>query len=216
VQKINIVYTDQDQLAAVQARSLSELQATALTQRLDIQRALADYSAHEAALRLEIEKQYPDLTLSPGFFFDQGDHIWSLGTSWILPLLQPRNEGPIREALAQREIMQAEFLALQARVINEISSAHGLLVAQASALREAEQLLKDARERNHQMQRQFDLGYVDQLQISRSHLEVHDVEQAVSDLEFAVIRSAGQLEDTVQFPLFTEQTYRYLFNPELQ
>ncbi len=212
LEDMNFLFTDPDRPAAISGLGRDELQSVALTQRLDIQQALAQYSVHEAALRLEIEKQYPDLNLSPGFIFDQTDKIWALGTAWLLPLFYPRNEGPIKEALAVRESKQAEFLALQARVINEVAMAEGRLQAQKSALHEAEQLLEETRERYRQMQRQYDLGYADHLQLNRSLLEVAAVEQAVSELWFSVIKSAGQLEDAIQYPLFIKQTYQYLFD----
>lgn len=213
---IHIATTDTDRYARIHELDHAQLQTIALTQRLDIQQALADYAAQEAALRFEIEKQYPDITLSPGYFFDQGDNIWSLGTSLILPLFHPQNEGPIQEALAAREIKQAEFMALQARVINEVASAYDRLEAQQSALREAQQLLQEVHERNRQVQRQYDLGYADHLQLSRGLLEVVAVEQAVSELEFATMRSAGQLEDALQYPLLSEPAYRYLFNVDAE
>lgn len=214
LEDMNILFTGPDRLAAISDLGRDELQSVALTQRLDIQQALAQYSVHEAALRLEIEKQYPDLNLSPGFIFDQSenDKIWALGSAWLLPLFYPQNEGPIKEALAVRESKQAEFLALQARVINEIAMAAGRLQAQKSALHEAGQLLEETRERYRQMQRQYDLGYADHLQLSRSRLEVAAVELAVSELWFSVIKSAGQLEDAIQYPLFIKQTYQYLFD----
>lgn len=210
--KMNIAGVGPETLTNISDLELNELQSIALTQRLDIQQALAQYSAHEAALRLEIEKQYPDINLSPGFIFDQSDKIWTLGSAWILPLFHPLNEGPIREALAEREKKQAGFLALQARVINEVAMAEGRLQAQRSALQEAGQLLEETRDRYRQMQRQFELGYADHLQLSRGLLEVAAVEQAVSELMFSVIKSAGQLEDALQYPVFIKQTYQYLFD----
>jgi len=209
---MNIASVDTDIMNNITDFGLSELQSIALTQRLDIQQALAQYSAHEAALKLEIEKQYPDVNLSPGFIFDQSDKIWALGAAWILPLFHPLNEGPIREALAERERKQSEFLALQARVINEVAMAEGRLQAQQSALLEARQLLEETQERYRQMQRQFDLGYADHLQLSRNMLEVAAVEQAVAELTYSVIKSAGQLEDALQYPLFVKQAYQYLFD----
>ncbi len=188
------------------------LQGIALTQRLDIQQSLADYAAQEATLKLEIEKQYPDLTLSPGFIFDQHDNIWALGSAWILPMFQPQNQGPIQEALALRETRQAEFLALQARVINDVDAAYGRLQAQQTALQEAQTLLAEVEERSRQMQRQYELGYADHLQISRNLLEAAAVKQAVSDLEFSVLRARSQLEDSLHYPLYSELAYRFLFN----
>ena len=213
----NIQFTDAsaEYFNQLQELEYSELQSIALTQRLDIQKALADYTAHEAQVRLEIEKQYPDLTLSPGFLFDQHDNIWQLGVSWILPLFHPQNEGPIQEALAEREIKQAEFLALQSRVINEVSSAYSGMKAQLEALNEAEQLLQEVKERNLQIERQYKLGYADHLQLSRSLLEVAAVEKAVSDLKYSVISSAGRLEDKLQYPIFSKQAYQYLYGQDV-
>lgn len=193
----------------------SQLQGIALTQRMDIQQALAEYSAQEAKTRLEIEKQFPDITLSPGFLFDQGDNIWQLGAAWILPLFHTENEGAIKEALADREIKQAEFLALQSRIINEVSSAWDSLKAQMEALKEAEQLLQEAQDRNRQINRQYKLGYADHLQLSRSLLEMVTVEQAVSGLRYSVIKSAGQLEDTLQYPVFFKKAYQYLYDVQV-
>jgi cobalt-zinc-cadmium efflux system outer membrane protein len=187
----------------------SELRQLALTHRLDIQQSLAEYNSYEAALRLEIEKQYPDLTLSPGFVFDQGDMIWALGAAWVLPVLHPQNEGPIREALAQREIKQAEFLALQARAINELEAARARLEAQKKALQQAQQLLQETMTRSQQLQKQYDLGYADYLELSRGKLEMAAAQQAVMDLRISVLKAAGQLEDAIQYPLFTHVNYHY-------
>jgi outer membrane protein TolC len=186
-----------------------EVRQLALTHRLDIQQSLAEYTVDEAALRLEIEKQYPDLTLSPGFVFDQGDMIWALGAAWVLPLLHPQNEGPIREALAQREIKQAEFLALQARAINELEAARARLAAQKTALQQAQQLLQETLTRSQQVQKQYDLGYADHLELSRGRFETAAAEQAVTDLRISLLKAAGQLEDAIQYPLFTHDTYHY-------
>ena len=187
----------------------NQLRQLALTHRPDILKALADYNVYEAALRLEIEKQYPDLTLSPGFVFDQGDLIWSLGAAWILPLLHPQNEGPIREAMAQREIKQAEFLALQARAIHELETARARLTVQKTALQQAQQLLQETMSRRLQVQKQFDTGYTDHLDLTRSGFEVATAEQTVLDLRISVLKAAGLLEDAIQYPLYTHATYLY-------
>lgn len=187
----------------------NELRQLALTHRLDIRQSLAEYTVYEAALRLEIEKQYPDLTLSPGFVFDQNDLIWALGAAWVLPLLHPQNEGPIREAMARREIKQAEFLALQARAINELEAARARLGAQKTALQQAQQLRQETLTRSQQVQKQFDLGYADHLELSRSRIEVAAAEQAILDLRISVLKAAGQLEDAIQYPLLTHVTFHY-------
>jgi len=51
---------------------LAPARRAALLGRSDLLAALATYAAAEAALELEIDKQYPDIHLGPGFTYDQG------------------------------------------------------------------------------------------------------------------------------------------------
>ena len=106
----------------------AEARRAALQSRTDILAALAEYAASESALQLEIAKQYPDIHLSPGYQFDQGDNKWHLGLSAELPVLN-RNQGPIAEAEARRAESAARFEALQAKVIAEIDRALAVLDA---------------------------------------------------------------------------------------
>lgn len=76
--------------------------------RLDLRRALADYAASEAALQLELAKQYPNVHLGPGYVFEEGDNKFQIGVSVALPVLN-RNEGPIAEVRARREEAGAKF-----------------------------------------------------------------------------------------------------------
>jgi outer membrane protein TolC len=94
----------------------------ALLTRSDVLGALADYSATEAALALEVARQYPDVTLGPGFQWDQGQRKWQIGISLDLPLLD-RNAGPIAEAEAARSEAAAHLMAVQAGAITEIETA---------------------------------------------------------------------------------------------
>ena len=212
LKKNQLLLADIDQFNDIENMSLEQFQEIALLHRFDIQKAIENYAAFEAALKLEIEKQYPDITLSPGFIFDQDDKLWAIGASWILPLFHPQNEGPIKEALAMRDVKQAEFLALQANVINEISTAFASYNARENALNQARQLLKEIQARHEQLQKQYDLGYLDLLALQRSVIEVSNAEKALSDIRFSVIQSVGALEDTLQYPQFTRDKYQYLVN----
>ena len=50
----------------------------ALQRRPDVRADLADYAASEAALRIEIAKQYPDIHLDTGCEYDRGLQKWDL------------------------------------------------------------------------------------------------------------------------------------------
>src|SRR5881397_720255 len=100
----------------------AEARRVALQGRSDILSALGDYAAAETELRLQIAKQYPDVHLSPGYQYDQGDNKWTLGIVLELPVLN-QNQGPIAEARARRDEAAARFTEVQARVISEIDRA---------------------------------------------------------------------------------------------
>jgi len=117
-----------------------EAQRRALVSRSDLLAALAEYEAAQAALRVEIAKQYPDLSLGPDFQLDQTDNKWTLGLSLILPLLN-QNKGPIAEAEAHR----AEIAAQARFEVGEISKLELLGIEQeiaAGALARLEALVK--------------------------------------------------------------------------
>ena len=69
-------------------------------------------------MQLEIAKQYPDVHISPGYEFDQGEHKFGIGASATLPILS-RNRGPITEAEAKRKEAEIRFLAVQSAAIQD-------------------------------------------------------------------------------------------------
>ena len=98
------------------------LRRAALLRRSDVLAALAEYAATEAALRLEIAKQYPDLHLGPGYSYDQGQDKWTIGFSLTLPIFD-QNRGPILEGQAKRREAAANFDAAQAKALGELERA---------------------------------------------------------------------------------------------
>ena len=172
----------------------------ALQRRPDVLAALADYGASEAALRIEVAKQYPDLHLNPGYEYDQGLQKWGfLGFGVELPILN-RNEGPIAQAEARRRHAAASFEALQAKVIAELDRA--LLVYQASAkAREGtEALLAAQRKQQASVEQQLKAGAADRLDLLTSQLEVATSELALEDSQAKLHLALGALEDAVQRP----------------
>jgi outer membrane protein TolC len=180
--------------------SPGDIRSAALLNRIELRKALANYAAAEARLKLEVAKQYPDVSLSPGYIWDQGDKIWSLGLSLLLPIFN-KNEGQIAEARAQREVEAQRFNALQAAVIGEQSQA---LAAWQSAINEtgkARSLVSSQQARLAQTQRQFDAGYADRLELTTAQLELATAESAVLAAHLKAQRAQGALEDAVQQPL---------------
>ena len=176
-----------------------ELRKELLNSRYDIKVKLKEYEALEAALRLEIIKQYPEINLSPGFIFDQGTNVWTLGASWVLPLFH-NHEGEIEQALAKRKQMQAEFISLQTSLINDLNRKHQNYIDKIASYENSMVLLKELNERNSQVQKQFDLGYADKLSLLQVKLEVEKVKQAIFAIKVDVLKAEEELERIIQKP----------------
>ncbi len=173
---------------------LDLLQVRALVERPDVLGVLSEYVVAEADLHREIENQYPDITLSPAFIFDQDDNIWALATSWALPI-NALNEGQIAEAEARRELKAQEFLAFQKEVLGQV---HGSRIGYRSALdtlQEADALISDLQSRDQKIQKQYDHGYTDRLTVIRSQLEILTAKQSRFQLELSAWREFAGMED---------------------
>lgn len=68
----------------------------------------AEYEESEHSLRTQVRKQYPDLTIGPGYGSDQGDSRVLLGLSLPIPLWN-RNQQGVAQATAQREVARGRF-----------------------------------------------------------------------------------------------------------
>lgn len=94
----------------------------ALFGRLDLRRALAEYAAAEAALRVELARQYPDFVLGPGLGYDRGDHklVFGLGVNLPDPAAQRH---VIDRAVFARTRAGLEVERLQSVALAEVSAA---------------------------------------------------------------------------------------------
>lgn len=179
------------------------IQREALLNRLDVRASLARYAAAEAKLKLEIAKQYPDITLSPAYSFDQGDNRWSLGLSMLLALLD-KNQGLIAEARALREVEAAQFDALQVKVITEMEQSQTRYREALEQLQKAQNLQASEQAKVAQTQRQFDTGFADRLELVGAQLEALGSKQNVFDVELKVQHALAALEDAMQRPLIDD------------
>src|SRR5579885_2281979 len=185
------------QLPPADAISRPALQKQALTGRADIRRQLQQYQVAEADLRTEIERQYPDLTLNPGYLFDQTDNIWMIATTLALPVLN-RNEGPIAEAKARRELEARRFESLQSQVIARLEQECRAYLSARTAAATAAPLLTELSANEEKVKRQIQLEETDQLTLIRARLETLGTALAGHELRLQAWREFLRLEDVVQ------------------
>lgn len=190
--------TNTDLLAALNVQA--DVQSSALLNRLDIRAALERYAAAEAKLKLEIARQYPDISLSPGYSYEFGNKVWSLGLSSLLTLLN-KNKAAIAEATALREVEAAQFEALQTTVIAEANTANAKLAQARQMLENQKNLLQQQQHNTQRMERRFSSGDIDKLEVTYARLEQVVTEKNVALSRYQLTTSVNELENALQTPL---------------
>lgn len=185
--------------------AIAALRRQALQSRNDLRALLAEYEAAQAALQLEIARQYPDMSLGPGYTYDQGDNEITLGISVKLPILN-QNQGPIAEALARRREAAARFSALQARVMGDIDRAAAAYRGAAQTLATADALEAGEEHRQEEVERSFHAGAVDRPTLLEAEIERSATELSRLDVLVQHREALAQLEDALQQPLFDPAT----------
>jgi outer membrane protein TolC len=184
------------QLAEATLRNARE---QALLSRADLAAAIDGYTTAEAKLRLAVARQYPQLTLSPGYYWDHGIAKFPLDVGFTLPL--NRNKGEIAEARAGRELAAQRMFALQSDIYGEVEAAeHAEDMARRSlavAQRQAASAL---------VQRQFvdiglKVGAADTLEQMRSQILVTRAEFELLQMHAQLQSSRNKLEDALHAPL---------------
>lgn len=187
--------------AATQPQEISSIiQSTALLNRLDIRIALEKYAAAEAKLKLEIARQYPDITISPGYAYEFGNKVWSLGISSLITLLH-KNKLAIAEATQVRETEALQFEALQSTVISEANSANAKLAQARQAWSQQNALFAQQKLNTSRMARRLAAGEIDRLEFTFSKLEEITAEKTLVQAHFDVKTAVNHLENTLQQPL---------------
>jgi len=181
-------------------RDEPELRRSALLDRTDVQARMAEFRAADAAFRLELAKQYPDLHLGPGFTWEQGERHFVLAPSLLLPILT-RNRGPIAEASARRAAAAARFTALQARVLAQLDRAHAAYRSARRYLAVGDSLKRTRHALAARVERAVQVGEDDPIEAVDARLQEVAAEEVLLRARTSAIDALGELEDTFQHPL---------------
>lgn len=160
-----------------------DLEAYLILQNNNIAVARAEYKAAEEALRLEIRKQYPDITIGAGPGSEDDDDRLLLGVSVPIPVLNANRAG-IAQAKASRESARVEAEAAFEIELSELSSAiarHRHVTEQlASYERDVIPMLAEQRD---DLQRLISLGEFDAVLLLESLSKQLEAELAVLGLQ---------------------------------
>lgn len=200
VASITLSFDDFEQVVPLALVPAETVRREALLRRHDLLAALAEYEASQSALQLEIAKQYPDISLGPGYTWDAGAVKWSLGLNIALPAFD-RNQGLIAEAQAKRDEAAATVMAVQAKAVVEVEQA---LVGYSHALhllQQAEQIMREQSARNAMAKASLKVGATDQLDWLVSQAEWVNSQMTRSAALIDAQQALGRLEDALRQPL---------------
>jgi outer membrane protein, heavy metal efflux system len=178
----------------------SVVRRQALLNRADVLGALSAYEESQAALQLEIARQYPDIHLGPGYQMDQNSNKWSLLFPLSLPAFS-RNRGPIAEAEARRVVAAAQVEAVQARALGAIDRALVGYRAALSKVALADQLIAEMQRAEDTARQQLAAGEISQLDLNIVQLELATRELARFEAAAQAQQALGDIEDAMQRPV---------------
>lgn len=198
IQSMKIDFKDFDRLPVNPTDP--EIRRQALLNRPDILASLQSYAATESALQLEIAKQYPDIHISPGYNFDQGENKWVLGIS-ITPPLFNQNQGPIAEAQARRKEAAANFNALQARILGDTDQSLAGYLAVLKKWEAAQTFFATEKDRLHFIKESTREGEIRRVALFQGQMDLNNAVLTRLSAFFEAQQSLGLLEDALQSPL---------------
>ncbi|HZW61184.1 MAG TPA: TolC family protein [Candidatus Babeliales bacterium] len=203
LERINFSFKDFERIGKSNLL-LTPLKQRALLHRPDLLALLSDYEASQAALQLEIAKQYPDVTIGPGYQWAQGANVYTLGPTLVLPIFN-QNQGPIAYAKARREEAGANVMALQANIMGQLTQNYKGYLATLNKLNVADRLFTQQVRSWKSIKRTYHAGEIGKFELQTAALEYTKAEQARFDTLIQVQKMLGALEDAVQCPLNHKQ-----------
>ena len=200
LQDAQFVWPDLDSPPGPESSFPPEIQREAVLNRLDVRRSLAQYAAAEADLQLEIAKQYPDISIGPGYTYEERNSFFTVGLSSAIPLFN-RNQGPIAEAEARRKEAAAAFLQTQAQVIAKSERALAVFTAALRELAETQSLYQLQETQLQTIQQSIRAGVDNRLSLDGAQIQLSILARARLDALGHAQRALGDLEDAIQRPL---------------
>ncbi len=153
----------------------------------------AEYQVAEDTLRLEVRKQYPDITIGTGYGSEDNDDRLLLGVSVPIPILNANRAG-IAKAKARREVARAVAETTFERLARELAIARATLDA-SRAQRDAfeHELVPMLDEQSLEMERLINLGEVNTLLLLETVTHRFEAKSRLLELRQAEIDAAVEI-----------------------
>ena len=153
----------------------------------------AEYQVAEETLRLEVQKQYPDITIGTGYGSEDGDDRLLLGLSIPIPVFNANRAG-IAESQALRQVAKIKVETTFEQLSRELSISHAAYVAAQSQRQAFErELVPMLDEQFAEIEELIDLGEVNTLLLLETVTRRYEAKSRLLDLKLAEIAEAVKL-----------------------
>jgi outer membrane protein TolC len=171
----------------------------ALLSRSDLAVAIGDYAIAESRLELAVSRQYPQVVIGPGYYWDHGIAKFPFNLGFSLPV--NHNRGEIAQAGAARELAGQRMLALQADIIGAIEAAQRTEQIARENLTAAEDRLAIAKRQAARNELETRAGGIGRDALLVAHLDVLRSELGMLEARSHLQESRNGLEDALHAPL---------------
>ncbi len=192
--------------AAPTAGDLSAWRAQAALSRRDVLKAVAGYDQAEAALRLEVARQYPAVHVGPGYTWERGVTKLPFTLSLVLPPYD-LNKAAIAEAESRRAQAGRALETTQAVALSAVDQADAALAAAASGLELARnQDLPTAQRTDAVARRSLAAGEIDKVDADAAEAAALDAEITALEAARTAWSADADLEDALRRPFDPAET----------
>ncbi len=149
----------------------------------------AEYQTAEETLRLEIRKQYPDISIGGGYGSEDNDDRLLLGLSIPIPILNANRAG-IAEARARRDVARSVAETVYEQLARELTTTNAAILASQSQLLAFEtQLVPMLDEQFREVEQLIDLGEVDTLILLETVSRRYEAKSQLLNLRLASLNA---------------------------
>jgi outer membrane protein, heavy metal efflux system len=188
----------------------TERRAEALIGRPELVRTLHEYDIADNAVRSELARRWPEFHLVPGYAWDKGGvrenqlnetlHDNEIGLSTELPIFN-RNEGPIGEAVARRELAGKHLEAVQANLFGQMERAERAWPHTRVAWQNAASAAITAQQQNELQQRALRAGASDRSSALTAAGAATEARLLSLDAAYEAQEAFAELESAYRRPL---------------
>ncbi len=171
----------------------------ALLGRADLAAAIAAYAVSETRLQQAVARQYPQLHLGPGYYWDHGIAKFPFNLGFTLPLNGNRAE--IAEARAARKLAAKKMLALQTDIYADVDAAQRQEKVARDSLAIAERDLRASEQLQAQADHGLRLGAINRQQWLVARIDATRARLQVIRMRAQLQVARDSLEDALHTPL---------------